>query len=82
MKPAHKHDCRACLFVGADTPQKGERRVNRVDMWIHPNRSGMHTLIRRYSSDPPDYASMTFCAVEPLPAKYQRVLAAWTKGQR
>jgi hypothetical protein len=50
--PAHEHDCRMCTYVGPDSPQPGEPRVNQVDMWICGN-----SLIRRYSSDPPDYGA-------------------------
>ena len=76
-QPVHQHDCDICVFVGADTPQPGEPRVNQVDMYVHPsahiyNRS----LIRRYSSSGPDYTSIPECMVQDNNEKFLRVVEA------
>lgn len=71
--PAFEHDCEKCIFVGGDTPQDGEPRVNQVDMYLHrsPNRT---TLIRRYSSEPSDYQSQELS--QRTSDRFQRVAAA------
>jgi hypothetical protein len=58
-EPAHEHDCEVCIFVGADAPEPGEPETNQVDLYIHLSERGRHTAIRRFSSDGPDYASMS-----------------------
>lgn len=56
-EPTYEHDCEACIFLGVDGPQEGERLVNAVDMYAHASLHGGVTLIRRYSSIGYDYAS-------------------------
>jgi hypothetical protein len=75
--PAHDHDCGECVFVGGDAPVDGEKPVNQVDMWIHlhDNHGGGPSLIRRYSSDPPDYSSVPLNAGGTIP-RYARVAEA------
>jgi hypothetical protein len=56
-EPIYEHDCTTCLYLGSDAALQGDRLVNQVDVYIHLNPSGNHTIIRRYSSHPPDYVS-------------------------
>ena len=56
-EPVYTHDCKACLYLGADFARHGETPVNQVDNYIHLNPSGAHTIIRRFSSTPADYIS-------------------------
>lgn len=70
--PAHKHDSNCCVFVGGDSPQPGERRVNQVDMYVCHN-----SLLRRYSSEGNDYgSSLTEGLVGGPGERYKRVIEA------
>lgn len=74
-EPAFEHDCSACIFVGGDSPQPGEPPVNQVDMYVHRGPSSL-TLIRRYGSEPADYASRSY----PVHSeRYERVMDAARK---
>lgn len=69
-EPAFEHDCDRCVFVGNDQPQQNEPRVNQVDMYVH--RSPSHvSLIRRYGSEPANYASQAWS--DHLSPNFQRV---------
>ena len=66
-KPAHKHDCNKCTFLGTilvkhvdETTEKGVE----VDMY-HCDGS-IPTVIARYSSDGSDYSSGILIAEEAL----------------
>ncbi len=73
----HTHDCEDCIFVGGDGPQPGEPRVNQVDMYVHLHAKPFGTtLIRRYSSDGPEYASMPVGMGAERIEKYSRVAYA------
>jgi hypothetical protein len=72
-EPAYEHDCADCRFVGTDHPVAGEPAVNQVDMYVHVSPQH-YTLIRRYSSDPPNYGSWEYPGH--MTPRYQRVLDA------
>lgn len=72
--PIHDHDCPHCKYLGTDTPAPGEPRCNVVDMYIcTQGREDPEdfTLIRRYSSEPSDYACAHLGYYSP---KYQRLV--------
>jgi hypothetical protein len=50
MSAVYEHDCHKCTYLGADSPQEHERKVNQVDMYICGN-----SILRRYGSEPADY---------------------------
>lgn len=50
-KPSWEHDCPTCRFLGTTI---GNKRS--VDLYVHEGPTEV-TLLARYSSDPPDYAS-------------------------
>jgi hypothetical protein len=74
--PAYEHDCKRCIFLGADFPRHHEARVNQVDNYIHLNPSGRHTIVRRFSSLPSDYVSFKPTELDPnrLPPNYRGAL--------
>lgn len=57
--PAYTHDCLACHFLGQDSWQPGEPQCNIVDLYIcnQARTRSLYALIRRYSSDPPNYGA-------------------------
>lgn len=82
--PTYKHDCENCIFVGTDDPDEGEPKTNAVDMYACPALKGPFPhiiMIRRYSSKPSNYGSMTYEPSRPdsLPSRYKPVLTAWNK---
>ena len=66
--PVYEHDCDHCIYLGSDHPRGGERQVNAVDLYYHDTPSGP-TLIRRYSSDGPDYSAVPHLCAETLLAQ-------------
>jgi hypothetical protein len=57
--PIHTHDCEVCQFLATVAPLPGEPRTNGVDLYICRRALiGDFTLIRRYSSDPPNYGCL------------------------
>jgi hypothetical protein len=48
VKPRFIHDCEQCVFLGQDEEH---------DFYFCPSPSGFHTVIARFGSDGPDYAS-------------------------
>lgn len=51
MEPLYTHDCATCLFVGS---------AEDADVYIHPYTETQRPgFVARFSSDPPDYQSIT-----------------------
>jgi len=74
--PVHDHDCTACEYLGTDIPRHpNERQSNAVDMYVHKNPSGIWTVLRRYSSDGPQYSSTDIeYAIDPKWAPHFEIL--------
>lgn len=51
MRPAHKHDCDTCVFVGTILHDDGTKH----DAWVHESNRYTDYIIR-FGSDGPDYA--------------------------
>ena len=60
-KPAHRHDCDRCKFIGnleyEATGEDGAIVPGIGDVYVCPSDRHDPTILLRYSDDPPDYSS-------------------------
>jgi hypothetical protein len=86
MTPAHRHDCRACVFLGRDVAGSDGPQPRIVDLYVHPDKrdTGGIMLIRRYASERPAYESFfreDGIADFAIPPHYREILSrAKTRG--
>jgi len=59
-KPAYRHDCPDCEFLGAFDTKEGERR----DLYYCPRTEPGGSLVSRYGSEGPEYASVALDVFE------------------
>jgi len=56
--PLYTHDCDKCRFLGIDVRRHGEPQCNGVDMYVCESVLGRPLLLRRYSSEGPNYGCL------------------------
>jgi hypothetical protein len=64
--PIYEHDCSNCRYIGTDEPRSHNEKVsscNGVDMYVCGSGPLM-SVIRRRSSDGPDYSSAPRAVIE------------------
>lgn len=60
-KPAHKHDCKRCRFLGSETI-----RGSVVDLYACKEGSPLAEAVARYSSDGPDYSAAPLAIIKEI----------------
>lgn len=69
-KPFFEHDCDDCIWCGSYVSTASDDSAGVVDVYVHRASSGLdHTIVRRFSSDAPDYSSFLMSIVKMMADK-------------